>query len=360
MTQAIADPTVLQYWGLNLVKPTIPKRIPKEKTTNDELICGVELEIENLLDSVHHYRELTESYFDVVEDGSLRPRGQAWEFVSKPMPLAKLLPTVEWLFEELSIKETNYSDRCSIHLHVNVQDMTRSQLSTLALAYSVLEDVIFHFVNEYQKVEEQGYCRDSNIYCVPWNQCRISHRLVDDLFGMQNKIRDWNKYTALNFLPVAEKGTIEWRHMHGTCNMEKIRIWFNLIGALVDFAKSTDFEDMLTTVKTLNDSSAYQQFFNSVTKGTLPYDPNYAKLLSDGVVNAKYCLNQFRIVKEKMDVPDPFPQAELLQVAPRPRLADMLRAYNPREMYDIPVPVPVETVQVLAEQLLNVNVREVE
>jgi hypothetical protein len=72
--------------------------------------------------------------------------------------------------------------------------------------------------------------------------------------------------------------------------MEKLKIWFNIIGSIMKFAKQVEFDDVVKTVKTLNDTSAYHQFFDSVLQGSLPYEEQYGAALADGVINAKYSL----------------------------------------------------------------------
>jgi hypothetical protein len=111
----------------------------------------------------------------------------------------------------------------------------------------------------------------------------------------------------LNLLPIIRQGTVEWRHMHGTNDMEKLKIWFNIIGSIMKFAKQVEFDDVVKTVKTLNDTSAYHQFFDSVLQGSLPYEEQYGAALADGVINAKYSLINWekygsKPAKKKSDV----------------------------------------------------------
>lgn len=291
------EQNVKTLWGLKDVKP-YKSKLDSVKTTNDDHIMGVELEIENLNRGLDYYIDHAGSAWSVVEDGSLRPRHEAWEFVSKPMPLSKLIPEIKDLLTDLEITNYNYSDRCSVHVHTNVQEFTQSQVLTLGLVYSVLEDVLFRFVNHYHVDNPEGAYRDTNIYCVPWNQCRLNHKLVEKLFDTTAHIRNWQKYTALNLLPIREKGTVEWRHMPGTCDTEKLTIWLNLIGSITKFAETTSFDDVVSTIKVLNDTSAYQQFFSAVTNDVIPYVPEYQRLLVDGLISAKYMLLDYKGKKE--------------------------------------------------------------
>ena len=291
--------TVAETWGIKM-PPVQKSKLTPFKTSNDSLVCGVELEIENLPSGHGYYVDLAGSFWVVDEDGSLRPRGEAWEFISKPAPMSVMLAEVANLLTNLKVtEEDNYSDRCSVHIHTNVLDFTQGQIASLALIYPVFESVLFRFINHYKKKEDQGYCRDTNLYCIPWSDCRLNKNLVDNMFNSPDSIRYWQKYTALNLLPIREKGTVEWRHLHGTCDIDKITQWVNMIGAIMAYAKNTSFDDIVKTITILNDVSSYQQFFQDVLQGTLDYTEEYRPLLAEGVVNAKYSLMNWEANKNK-------------------------------------------------------------
>lgn len=286
----------------NMTPPMAPytRGVVGMNTTNDSLLCGIELEIENLRDGMGYYADEAGSFWAVEEDGSLRPRGQAWEFISGAAPMSHVLAETQHLFRRFGIdEERNYSDRCSVHLHTNVQDWTQQQLASLALVYPVFEGALFQFVNHFKKKEEQGYCRDTNLYCIPWSDCRHNRNFVENLFTNPANVRNWQKYTALNFLPILDKGTVEWRHLHGTCDMEKITIWFNIIGAMMRYCKNTPFEQIVATIQAMNDVSTYQQFFEEVLMRSLPYNEDYRRLMAEGVINAKYSLINWEANKDK-------------------------------------------------------------
>jgi hypothetical protein len=298
--------TVAEVFGVAIPKAWRSKNIPV-KVTNPDLMVGIELEIENLTRGYDWYVDRAGPFWSVVEDRSLRPHGQAWEFVSKPAAIGVTLAELALLFPRIEVtQERNYSDRCSVHIHTNVTDWTQEQVASLALVYPAFEQIIFQFVNHFKKVDEQGYCRDTNLYCIPWSDCRMNRNVVEKLFDAPSAVanRDggsyvWQKYTALNLLPIAQHGTVEWRHMHGTCDMEKLGTWFNIIGAIMAYCKATPFNSIVETIKVMNDVSTYQQFFAEVLQGALPYKEEYRKLMFEGIVNAKYSLVNWEANKDK-------------------------------------------------------------
>jgi hypothetical protein len=275
------------------IKPPkfVESKFPLHKCTNENLGCGIELEIENVGEYERALLMIDPSVWGVVEDGSLRPQRLSWEFVSLPMKMSSLLAELEQFFSKNQFNEAHYSDRTSIHVHTNVLDFTPKQLATLCLVYTVVEDILFEFTNHYNKGNRESYYRDTNIYCIPWTQCRMNYEFVRQLFKSTKKAtQGWQKYTALNLLPICEHGTVEWRHMHGTNDFDKLSKWLNIIGCIMQFSKERDFDDVSKVIISLNDTSAYQQFFNQIFGLTLEYTDEYARRMAEGVLSAKYSL----------------------------------------------------------------------
>lgn len=282
-----------------------PPKAWKYKETMDctypDLIVGLELEVENCRMSAAAYIDIGSPLgIDVKGDGSLRVINgrEPYEFITKPMMMQNALPILNTFFDKTKFDEENYSDRCSIHVHANCCDMTLDQVSAVGLIYTVVEPILFEFVNQ-RPGNKDGWSRDTNIYCVPWNQCRDHLNLVYNFAknpGMP--VRHWQKYTALNLLPLARFGTMEWRHMHGTSDMKKITQWLNIIGAIYKHAKITDFETLVKDIQGLNSVSHYGQFFNTVLGGQLPYTDVYKKAMEEGCILAKYSMINWSLEKK--------------------------------------------------------------
>lgn len=291
--------TIQEIFGFKEVKPFSKSKVePVECAAPDQMV-GVEIETEECPRGLAYYVDTLPDIWTVKTDGSLR--GQAFEFITKPAAIKILIPELADFYAKTGFTDKrNYTDRCSIHVHTNVLDMTQQQLGTLCLVYSIVEDLLFQFVNYYAVENPEGAYRDTNIYCVPWNQCRMNHNIVSRMFDNPDfAFKSWQKYTALNLIPVRAIGTVEWRHMHGTANMEKLTKWLNLIGSIMNYSKRTDFEIVVKTIRELNDTSAYQRFFSDVLGDYLPYEQKYERALSAGVVNAKYAIIELKDTKPK-------------------------------------------------------------
>lgn len=249
---------------------------------NPDLVVGFELETENC-DAISTNALVSKAdtfQINIERDGSLR--GTAYEFISRPMRSKHALAAVEDFWSWAKFTEENYSDRCSVHVHVNCTDMQMEQISNVTLLYTIAEEILFEYV---------GGHRDSNIYCIPWSQCRAHFDLVQGfLTRPEYPLKKWNKYTALNLLPLTSIGTVEFRQMHGTADIEKLTRWVNIIGAIFKWAKEVSLKDLVAEIKTLNTNSQYETFFTRLIGGQLPYNEDYRSKLEAGVIFAKYSL----------------------------------------------------------------------
>lgn len=272
--------TVVDLYGVKV--PALAKYKKQATCINPDLVVGFELETERCehKDEEAWERGARVFNYQVKTDGSLR--GVAYEFISRPMRSADALAATAEFLHWAEFTDENYSDRCSIHVHVNCTDLEMSHIASLALLYTLAEETIFEFV---------GNDRDNNIYCIPWNQCRQHFDLV---YGMLNNpsqtLKRWSKYTALNILPLSTLGTVEFRQMHGTADMEKITTWVNIIGALTKMAKQVPLNELIEEIKLLNTNSQYEAFFNRMFGGQLPYTDAYKEKMEAGVIFAKYSL----------------------------------------------------------------------
>ncbi len=287
---------IKEILGIDMMTPVYKSKLVEG---DSEQLAGVEIETEEVRATAGDYQSMLGRLWNVKTDGSLR--GAAFEFVSRPCAIKSLIPELEVFYKKTQFTEANYSDRCSVHVHTNVLDMTPDQLASLCLLYSVMEEVLFKFVNTYE-VGNRVPSRDTNLYCVPWSQCRMNYGVVNKLFTLDGLgLRNWQKYTALNLLPVRNIGTVEWRHMHGTANVKKLSIWINMIDSLLTYAKKTELGGLIEIIKDLNNHSLYQQFYEATLGNALPYQQEYADALYQGVINAKYSLIGYSMQKKGMD-----------------------------------------------------------
>lgn len=300
----MAEPTIGEIFSLKTPKPHHHKE-GKPDGSNPDLMMGLELETEGCDHTQDWYVEyLSKLGVQVTIDNSLRGEnidrrnnveGNAFEFITKPMTQQSIHALLPKYFELTKFNESNFSERCSVHAHLNCLDLTVEQVSSLALIYTVVEDVLFKFA---------GAEREHNIFCVPWNQCRINYNLVETMTTSDahaaDTFRRWQKYTALNLQPLRDKGTVEFRHLPGTASIPRLVTWTNILGQMHKYAVATELNALVDEIKNLNSTSHYEKFFKESLGEYLPYNDEYRSILERGVLCAKYSLTTWRKDKEKI------------------------------------------------------------
>ena len=216
-------------------------------------LVGLEIEVEGLTNG----QPYPEYYWHGKEDHSLRNHG--YEYASIPLrgyQIEKALLYLNQLITNTGVTP-QFSNRCSVHVHLNVRDMTWEQVRTLVLLYSIFEKHFFHIA---------GTKRENNIFCVPLYKCDLKHGITQ----LEYYIENWQKYCAINLGPilgsqdVGRFGTIEFRHLYGTLDTKTIIDWVNNLFKLRLAAVNNSFADMWEKVINLNSTSEYIQLYKDV------------------------------------------------------------------------------------------------
>ena len=246
------------------------------KVLDNSSLFGIEVEVEGL----QHY-PTTLPFWSVTDDGSLRNYGR--EYISRPIKGKHVEYALRLLYANLSNYPYDFSPRCSVHVHCNIRTMTPKQLWNMMMIYIIFERLLFKFV---------GQKRDENIHCVPLLDTNLlDHltRIIDCRISPDN----WMKYTALNLVPMNKLGTIEFRHMHGTDDVDKLMTWINLILKMKLYAYKNSTEMVENEIFHLNSNSQYRQFasnvfgeYSDMLLDNLSYS-DYASFMEEGVTRAK-------------------------------------------------------------------------
>lgn len=293
-------------------KRDIPKHFVSKHAVNTdsiqpERLIGIEIELEELNPDA----PLRAPGFSFITDNSLRNSedGIAREAVSSPIRLCDADGLLYAFWQAVKVTDNNFSERCSIHVHVNTLDMTVEQLGSLCLVYQTLERLLFEFIGGYGDTQ-----RKDNIFCVPWHQSGLTYNYVNDLVKDPTyKARAWQKYTALNLLPLAEQGTVEFRHLYGTADLKKIGQWLQIIGCLFEYATKNRFDDITKQIMEMNTISNYREWLTAVFckhADLFCSSPNYESALNRGVIDTKFMISGPVETKAKLR-PDPLTTADM-------------------------------------------------
>jgi hypothetical protein len=165
--------------------------------------------------------------------------------------------------------------------------MTLDQVSTICLIYQTVESLLFNFV---------GNDRDKNIFCVPWNQSNLTYNIVSTIGKgidlANNMFRRWQKYSSLNLIPITTQGTLEFRHLEGTCDVKRITNWICLIAKIFEHAMSNTLKQVQLQIVNMNTVSNYHQWLYSVfgEYAQLLQTDNFERHLAQGVIDTKLML----------------------------------------------------------------------
>lgn len=190
---------------------------------------GVEIEVEGvgLPEQVQGWR--------VERDGSLR--GENCEYVL-PAPLtfnrvktALKRLTVDMRTSGAQVLDTGYA---GIHIHVNVQRMTPTQVVTYAFLYYALEDLCLEYCGEDRK---------GNLFCLPAHVAPYPLTALAEAFGvgdLRHLCQDKIRYASLNWKALSEYGSLEFRGMRSTLDEDVILKWIALLLELRETAIQID------------------------------------------------------------------------------------------------------------------------
>jgi len=144
-----------------------------------------------------------------------------------------------------------FSFRTSLHVHVNVNDLTHLQLLNMFALYTIFEQPI---------LEMGGEERIGNVHCMPVfmaqypveelrrglqaasadkaNRYGAGRNSLDN--SLRNLMRNDLRYSSFNWAAVSKFGTIEYRSHRGTLDKNDIMKWCRLILRLKEAAKTYD------------------------------------------------------------------------------------------------------------------------
>lgn len=200
------------------------------------LFVGLECEIE----SIRHSGE-GDHLFKVTNDGSLRNHGL--EFISNPISIDTAIPLFKELHGAIALHDADlaFSERTSIHVHVNCANIPQDEVKNIILMYALFEEFFFRLVHP---------DRRHNIHCVPLTETYLPVYYKSDLNTLVSK---WHKYTALNIKPLTNLGTIEFRHMQGHNDEVLLDQWLGTINNLVQVARTNPINQMTLDGRNIKD-----------------------------------------------------------------------------------------------------------
>lgn len=187
---------------------------------------GIEIEVEgrNLINQAKGWR--------VERDGSLRGE-EAFEYVTdkgvRRENIDDILGSLEKSMEDYG-SEIMENTRAGVHVHVNIQELTHTELANFATLYYVLENIMVRYCGKY---------REGNLFCLRADDAGAIIPFVAEAISTKDLKAlhtDEIRYASLNWKPASEYGSIEFRAMRTTENFEHISNWAKMLLEIRDSA----------------------------------------------------------------------------------------------------------------------------
>ena len=195
-------------------------------------LFGVEIETEG-----HKLPDRIPQQWGIKEDGSLRGRfpDQAAEYVmNRPLSLENSIEALKDLRKAMDENgaEFNYSFRTSVHVHLNVSDLTSEQYLNTVYTYLLLENVFVRYC---------GNERVGNRFCLRYQDAENLGGFLIEMFrngaGFVNNAEMHHlKYAALNIAATPRYGSLEFRAMQGNLEVPYITVWLRAIDCVRKYA----------------------------------------------------------------------------------------------------------------------------
>jgi hypothetical protein len=276
---------------------------------------GIEIEVEGF-----NLPHRIAKYWTTHHDGSLRG-DESLEYVfAKPLPRQDFGLALAYLDESWKKRGSRIdeSPRAGVHAHINVQQLTEKQLVSFFCLYSVFEDLIVKYC---------GKEREGNLFCL---RLRDAEYLVDFLItifkngNLGKLLTDRIRYASVNMSSIPKYGSMEFRAMRSTRDMNAIKLWVDMLLMIKD--KSLLFNnpsDIITSLSAQGDEAFLNNIMGQYAE--VLHCKNEGQLIREGVRRIQeLAFTPIKDVKKK----------ELINVAPPPKRRYIPKAYAEEELFD--------------------------
>lgn len=198
------------------------------KKVDKESLFGVEIEVEGtgLPTRINGW--------ETVSEGSLRPvdgeRGLEYIF-DTPSDYSGAVERIE-AYSKAMNKATShpiFSTRTSVHVHVDVRDMTIVQWFNFIVLWGIFEEALIDYCGEERK---------GNLFCLSMKDAEGIHAVLRTVLQTRRLAYSENaiRYSAVNIAATRKFGSLEFRCMRGTADKDVIVTWVDILRSLREAA----------------------------------------------------------------------------------------------------------------------------
>lgn len=193
-------------------------------------LVGVEIEVEGM-------SHVNLSSWNTVAEHSVR----GFELVLRqPMRKFELSAALEEL-NDVTWSSRAFSERTSVHVHIDIRDMTFDQLMNFITLSAMFEKVLYNYVDS---------SRTANHFCWAMSDCEqmvqslrelntaALRRRESDIYNMLRHTFSLGsyKYAGINLASISRYGSLEFRMHHGTADTKELIRWINILLKIKEYA----------------------------------------------------------------------------------------------------------------------------
>lgn len=192
-----------------------------------EGMIGLEIECEGT-----HLFTTPFKYWACHQDNSLRAvkdHAPVEYVLSKPLDPPEIKKALEYLESKLKQAGSSviHSNRTSVHVHINCQKLTVRQLYCFILLYIIFEEALIDWCSP----ERAG-----NLFTLRAKDSDYYITLLEAALKNEN-FRGWSenvRYAACNVASIPKFGSLEFRALKGTVDIELITNWMSMLLNIMD------------------------------------------------------------------------------------------------------------------------------
>jgi hypothetical protein len=198
----------------------MPKVVEAFNLKSVDVDVGVEIELEG-----HNFHPYPPANWRKERDPSLRGEESAEYVLRKPVNINDLKLVLKQLQDHFdktgAVLDPSY--RAGVHVHVNVQDLTITQLFNFIVLFLIMEEVFIDFCDKSRKGNH--FCLRATdaeylVYTLR-NCCRNGALHLLDTEDI--------RYSAMNVTSLFKYGSVEFRSLESTKDFDKINTWANML-----------------------------------------------------------------------------------------------------------------------------------
>lgn len=227
-------------------------------TTDLKDVYGVEFELEGK----GGFKFPPVDGWERVNDGSLR-HGKEY-VLERPMTLQDTIKAIMAIKEAIPKKYIDDNGYAGTHVHVNVSDLTFTQLFNFILTFLSMESVL---ASRYYGEDRQG-----NLFCLRLQDAEyFSIKLLDAVTSgkLEHLKSDTLRYSSLNTCSLFKYGTVEFRGLRGDGDFDRVCTWVRLLDSIKQFAKQVEDPVALLTMFSITQVEFVYNFIPDLTNNEL-------------------------------------------------------------------------------------------